>query len=72
MSELKKIYTVSLRSAKAEANKKVRDTQKAYDLLKDKDSDYAFIIKAMLNLYKDSAEVYNKAPSEIMFDHEPF
>ena len=72
MSELKKIYSVSLKSAKAEANKKVRDTQKAYDLLASKDSDYAFIIKAMLRLYKDSAEVYNNAPSEIMFDHEPF
>ena len=72
MSELKKIYTVSLKEAKAEANKKVRNTQKAYDLLENKDSDYAFIIKAVLDLYIDSAEVYNNAPSEIMFDHEPF
>ena len=72
MNDLKKIYDVSLRAAKTEANKKVRDTQKAYDLLKNKDSDYAFVIKAMLNLYIDAAEVYSKAPSEIMFDHEPF
>ena len=72
MSDLKKVYTVSLREAKAEANKKVRNTQLAYDLLKDKDSDYAFIIKSMLRLYIDSAEVYNNAPSEIMFEHEPF
>ena len=72
MSELKKIYTVSIKEAKAEANKKVRNTQKAYDLLENKDSDYAFIIKAVLDLYIDSAEVYNNAPSEIMFDHEPF
>ena len=68
MNDLKKIYTVSLMAAKAEANKKVRDTQNSYDLLRDKDSDYAFIIKAMLRLYIDSAEVYNNAPSEIMFD----
>ena len=72
MSDLKKIYSVSLKSAKAEANKKVRDTQKAYDILANKDSDYAFIIKAMLRLYIDSAEVYNNAPSEILFDREAF
>ena len=72
MSDLKKIYTVSLKSAKAEANKKVRDTQIAYDLLKNKESDYAFIIKSMLDLYIQSAEVYNNAPSEILFDHEAF
>jgi len=72
MSDLKKIYSVSVREAKAEANKKVRDTQKAYDLLKDKDSDYAFIIKSVLDLYVDSSEVYNNAPSEILFEHEAF
>jgi len=72
MSDLKKIYSVSIKSAKAEANKKVRDTQKAYDLLKDKNSDYAYIINSMLFLYKESAEIYNNAPSEIIFEHEAF
>ena len=72
MSDIKKIYSVSVKSAKAEANKKVRDTQKSYDILKNKESDYAFVIKAVLNLYIQSAEVYNNAPSEILFDHEAF
>ena len=72
MNNLKKIYSVSVKEAKAEANKKVRDTQKAYDLLKDKNSDYAYIIKSVLDLYINSAEVYNNAPSEILFEHEAF
>ena len=72
MSDIKKIYSVSVKSAKAEANKKVRDTQKAYDILENKKSEYAFVIKSVLNLYIQSAEVYNNAPSEILFDHEAF
>jgi uncharacterized protein YeeX (DUF496 family) len=72
MNDLKKIYSASIKSERDDANKKVRDTQRSYDALVNKDSDYAYIIKSMLFLYKESAEVYNKAPSEIMFEHEPF
>ena len=72
MSELKTIYSANLKNARAEANKKVRDTQKAYDTLANKESDYAYVVKSMLFLYKESAEVYNKAPSKIVFEHEPF
>jgi len=72
MSDLKKIYSVSLKCERVKANEKVRNTQKAYDLLKDKNSDYACILNSMLFLYKESAEVYNNAPSEIVFDHEAF
>ena len=72
MNDLKKIYSVSVKSARAKANKAVRDAQKSYGSLKDKESDYAFVIKKMLDLYIQSAEVYNNAPSEILFDHEAF
>ena len=47
MTELKKIYSVSVKAARDKANKTVRDTQKTYDLLKNKESDYAFIIKTV-------------------------
>jgi hypothetical protein len=72
MTELKKIYSASVKAARDKANKTVRETQKAYDLLKNKESDYAFIIKNVLDLYIESADVYNSAPSEILFDHEAF
>ena len=72
MNRIKRIYTVRLKNERAEANKKVRNTQKAYDLLVDKNSDYAFILNSMLVLYIQSAEVYNNAPSEILFEHEAF
>ena len=72
MSDLKKVYSVSVKAARAEANKKVRAAGKGYHLLKDKDSDYAIIVKAVLDLYIQSAEVYNNAPSEIYFDREQF
>tara|TARA_R110000764_G_scaffold10764_14_gene32874 strand:+ start:834 stop:1052 length:219 start_codon:yes stop_codon:yes gene_type:complete len=72
MDDLKKIYSNSIKSARVDANKKVSDAQRSYDILADKDSDYAHVIKSMLFLYKQSAEIYNNAPSEIIFEHEAF
>lgn len=65
MSELKNIYLSRLEEARNKANKKVSEAQRGYDLLKDKNSDHAFAFKAMLDLYIEAAEVYNKAPSTI-------
>lgn len=65
MDALNEIYRCSLNSARAEANKKVIEVQRSYDLLKDKNSDYAVMFKQMLDLYIESAEVYNNAPSDI-------
>ena len=72
MSDLKKIYSVSLQLARHEANEKVRDTTKCYSSLCDKESDYAVIIKSMLDLYVESAKIYNDAPNDITFEYEAF
>ena len=65
MSDINDIYRISVKCARDDANKKVICTQKAYDTLKDKNSDYAIVVRAVLDLYIKSAEVYNSAPSEI-------
>ena len=72
MSDLKDIYKISLRDYRAKAKKALRENEKAYDCLVNKNSDYANIILAMQRLHRDAAEIYDNAPDEIMFDHEPF
>ena len=72
MSDLKKIYSASIRSIKAGENKKVSETRKCYEALSDKTSDYAIIIKSILDLHMESAKIYNNAPDEIVFEHEAF
>lgn len=65
MSDIKKIYAVSLRECRRKAKKTMEDTERSFSILKDKDSEYAKIIKAMAVLHRKAFLIYENAPSEI-------
>jgi len=72
MNEIKKIYKISLNACRTKSKKALRENERAYDCLKNKDSDYANAILAIQRLHRDVVEIYDNAPDEIMFDHEAF
>ncbi len=72
MSDLKKIYRVTLRELRSKSKKTLQENEQAYRLLKNKDSDYANIILAIQKLNRQVSEIYDNAPDEIVFDHEAF
>ena len=58
-------YTATVKDLKCKARKELRDMQECYDLLKNKESEYAKDVVAILELYKQVACIYDNAPVEI-------
>jgi biopolymer transport protein ExbD len=65
MSDIKKIYTASLRECRQEAKTTMKDAERAYLILKNKDSEYGRIVKAMAVLHRKAFLIYENAPNEI-------
>ena len=72
MSELRKLYSANIKLLRSEVKLRVREAQRGYDALPNKDSDYAVVLKSFLDLHIASAEIYNDASDEIVFEHEAF
>jgi len=68
MSGFKSIYKISLRAARAKSKKTLRENERAYSSLKNKDSDYAKTIKALQDLHRQVSEIYDSADDDIFAD----
>jgi len=62
---MKTIYRVSLGDARKEAASKLDQNRRAYQALKNKDSDYANTLLALQDLHRQVYEIYWEAPDEI-------
>ena len=67
MQSINQLYTANIKMARRDANETVKCSQRVYDSLKDKSSEYGVMCKRLLDLHIKAAAVYNDAPSEIDF-----
>jgi hypothetical protein len=65
MNDFKKIYSVSLKNCRSKSKKVLRENERAYNSLVNKDSEYAKIIKAMQDLHRKVADIYDNAKDDI-------
>jgi len=68
MNEFSKVYKVTLKYARAMSKKRLRENERCYDSLKNKDTDYARVVKAIQDLHRQSAEIYANAADDIFED----
>lgn len=66
MSDFHTIYKASLKDARANLAKKVNDNSRCYEGLKNKDSQYAKVVKALGDLHLEAYNIYKNAPDEIL------
>jgi hypothetical protein len=59
------IYGVSLKSIRQESSQKVKDIERNYNALVNKDSQYGREVKALLDLYRMVDQIWRTAPSEV-------
>lgn len=62
---MKDVYTITLKEYRSTARKRVREGERCYNSLKNKDSDYAKAVFSILELNKCVCKVYDNAPDEI-------
>ena len=65
MNTVKDIYLISLKSARRRLKKAVRENEQCYNSLKNKDNEYARIVKALGDLHRSAYEIYKNAPDEL-------
>jgi hypothetical protein len=65
MSDIMKIYSVSLKNIRAASKKRLRENEQCYNSLNNKDSEYARIVKALQDLHRQVYEIYKNAPNEL-------
>jgi hypothetical protein len=59
------LYKISLQDNRRSSLKLLRENERAYALLTNKESSYAKQIKALGDLHKQVYEIYKNAPSKI-------
>lgn len=62
MNTINDIYLISLKDIRRQSKKRLRENEKCYDSLKNKDSEYARIVKALQDLHREVYEIYRNAP----------
>ena len=72
MSNISDIYGISLKGYRETSKTELRAIEHSYFILKDKDSDYAAIIKSLMNLKRSVHEVYMNADDDIFSDRKAF
>ena len=65
MNDFQKMYKLSLKDWRANAKKRLRENERAYNSLDCKKSDYAKTIKALQDLHRKVSEIYDNAPDDI-------
>ena len=58
-------YSATLKMRKQESSRTVNQIESGYNLLQNKDSQYAREVKALLDLYKLVDQVWRTAPNEV-------
>ena len=56
------VYKVSISDHRRTSKKRVRENESCYESLKNKDSEYARIVKQLGDLHRAVAEIYTNAP----------
>lgn len=59
------VYNISLKDHRSKAKKRLRENERCYDSLKNKDSLYARQIFALQELHRKVSNIYDTAPSVI-------
>lgn len=65
MSNISDIYLISLKDVRRKHKKALKENEQCYNSLKNKDSEYARIVKALQDLHRKAYEIYKDAPDEI-------
>ena len=66
------IYRMSIKDHRARIKKLLRENERCYDSLKNKDSFYAKQVFALQKLHRQVSEIYDNAPDECDYDDKPF
>ena len=62
MSDVHKMYTITLNECRATAKKKVVENERCYESLSDKDSEYATAVYALGVLHRRVLAIYEEEP----------
>lgn len=72
MSEFTGMYKITISNLRNESRQELRNLEKSYSTLSDKESDYALVLKSILELKRSVAEIYENAEDDIFSDRKPF